>query len=66
MKRNEGMRVVIDALIATLAPVIYVIVFSVCTYITFALIGMGLFGGRMSSCSQPGAEYPFGKTQCTG
>lgn len=66
MKRNEGMRVVIDALIATLAPVIYVILFSICTYITFALIGMGIFGGKMSSCTQPGAEFPMGRIQCTG
>jgi len=64
MKRNEGMRVVIDALIATLAPVLYVIIFSLTTFFVAALIGMGLMGGKMSYCSGTGAEYPGGRTQC--
>ncbi len=32
----------------------------------FALIGMGLFGGKFSDCSAPGAEYPGGKVECSG
>lgn len=66
MKRNEGMRVVIDALVATIAPVTYVIVFACTTFAVFSLVGMGLFGGKMFYCSTPGAEYPGGKTECSG
>eukprot|EP00283_Hemiselmis_rufescens_P001020 CAMPEP_0173470360 /NCGR_PEP_ID=MMETSP1357-20121228/77838_1 /TAXON_ID=77926 /ORGANISM="Hemiselmis rufescens, Strain PCC563" /LENGTH=1141 /DNA_ID=CAMNT_0014438635 /DNA_START=15 /DNA_END=3438 /DNA_ORIENTATION=+ len=65
MKRNESMRVIIDALIATLAPVAYVVLFSSVTYVVFALIGMGLLKGRMFRCSGPGAEYPAGLAECS-
>lgn len=44
----------------------YVIVFSIFTFMVFALIGMGLFGGRLFRCSAPGAEYPRGKIECSG
>ena len=66
MKRNEGMRVVIDALMATTAPVIYVIVYSIICFIVFGLVGMGLMGGKMFYCTMPGAEYPEGKAMCSG
>jgi hypothetical protein len=39
MKRNEGMRLVIDALILSLRPVAYVAAFSIFTFVVFALIG---------------------------
>lgn len=66
MKRNEGMRVVIDALVATMAPVAYVILFACATFAVFSLIGMGLLGGKLFSCSMPGAEWPGGKLECSG
>lgn len=66
MKRNQGMRVVIDALISTLAPVAYVILFSTFTFLVFSLIGMGLFGGKMYRCTSPVADYPLGKRECFG
>lgn len=66
MKRNEGMRIVIDALVATTAPVAYVILFACATFAVFSLIGMGLLGGKLFYCSQPGAEWPGGKLQCSG
>ena len=66
MKRNKGMRDVIDALLRTLAPVAYVVLFSVFTFIVFSLVGMGLFGGKLYRCTTPGAEYPGGKTECSG
>lgn len=66
MKRNQGMRVVIDALVSTLAPVGYVIIFSIFTFVVFGVIGMGLFGGLFFRCSTPGAEYPGGKLECSG
>lgn len=46
MKRNKGMRLVIDALISTLAPVIYVVMFAIFTFMIAAIMGMGLFGGK--------------------
>ena len=71
MKRNKGMRVVIDALISTLAPVIYVIIFALFTFTIAAIMGMGLFGGKFYRCSTPGAEFDpqtltGGKAECSG
>jgi hypothetical protein len=66
MKRNEGMRIVIDTLICTFHPVAYVIVFSVITICVFAVVGLGLFGGKLFRCNMPGAEYPAGKPECSG
>ncbi len=60
------MRIVIDTLICTLHPVAYVIVFSVFTFCVFAVVGLGLFGGKLFRCNMPGAEYPAGKPQCSG
>mmetsp|Transcript_3722 Transcript_3722/g.9015 ORF Transcript_3722/g.9015 Transcript_3722/m.9015 type:complete len:2275 (-) Transcript_3722:103-6927(-) len=75
MKRNAGMRVVIDALLSTMIPVSYVFLFAVFTFVVFALIGQGLFGGKMSRCQDaepgeygvmPGTEFPGGLFECVG
>ena len=75
MKRNERMRAVIDALIGTLRPVIYVILFLSLTIVIFAIVGLGLFGGKFQSCStqdllfytvDASVSYPFGRTECVG
>jgi hypothetical protein len=75
MKRNESMRVVIDALIGTLYPVAYVLLFLLWTMLVFSLIGMGLFGGMYHYCStqdllsyttDPVVAYPGGKRECMG
>lgn len=75
MKRNESMRAVIDALIGTLRPVAYVILFLLLTMVVFGLLGMGLFGGKYQHCStqdllyytaDPAVSFPFGKTECVG
>lgn len=50
MKRNAGMRVVIDALLCTMIPVSYVFLFATFTFVVFALIGQGLFGGKLARC----------------
>lgn len=60
------MRIVIDALITTIQPVIYVIFFSAWTFCVFALVGQGLFGGKLYRCSEGQALYPEGKTECSG
>eukprot|EP00960_Hanusia_phi_P041224 754897-Hanusia_phi.AAC.1 len=66
MKRNEGMRVVIDALISTLLPVWYVIIFAIFTFIVGALMAVGIFGGKLKYCSTPVADFPLGKRECVG
>ena len=75
MKRNESMRAVIDALIGTLRPVMYVILFLLLTMVVFGLVGMGLFGGKYASCStqdvlfytlDASVSYPFGQNECVG
>ena len=64
MKRNQSMRVVIDALISTLQPLVYVILFLIFTLFIFSLMAMGLFGGKLHSCNDPSVAYPMGKADC--
>ena len=75
MKRVESMRAVIDALLGTLRPVGYVILFLTLTMIVFSLIGMGLLGGQFHHCStqdllyyttDPAVSFPGGKAECIG
>ena len=54
-----------QALVATLPPIGYVIGLWIFVFLVFAIVGMGVFGGRMFLCSY-GAEYPAGKTECSG
>jgi len=60
------MKLLIDALVGTLYPVVYVLLFASMTCVAFALIGMGMFRGRMHRCTWPGAEYPGGLMECSG
>ena len=66
MKRNKSMRHVIDALLGTLRPLSYVILFLMFTLVIFSCIAKGLFGGRLFKCTDPALAYPNGKTQCSG
>lgn len=67
MKRNQGMRIIIDALIGTLRPVLYVILFVVMTFFVFSLMGMGMFGRKMNKCNDViGVVYPQGIVECSG
>ena len=66
MKRNAGMKMLIDALIGTLYPVVYVGVFASLTLFSFALVGVGLFRGLLYRCTTVGAEYPGGVLECSG
>ena len=68
IKHNEGMIILIEAFIATLKPVYYVLIYTFITYFVFSLVGMSLFGGLFFRCSTkgPGVEYPGGKAQCSG
>ncbi len=66
IKRNEGMRILINAFIGTLQPIGYVLLYTAVTFSVFAVLGMSFFGGRFYACSTPGAEYPGGKALCSG
>ena len=66
MKRNAGMKLLIDALIGTLYPVVYVLLFACITALAFALVGQGLYRNLLDRCSTPGAEYPAGRIECSG
>jgi hypothetical protein len=66
MKRNAGMKLLVDALIGTLYPLMYVLLFACINALAFALVGQGLFRNLLDRCSAPGAEYPAGKIECSG
>jgi hypothetical protein len=75
MKRNESMRAILDALIGTLRPVAYVILFLLLTMVVFSMLGMCLFGGKFKHCStqdllsytfDASVSYPFGRRECVG
>jgi len=66
MKRNQSMRVVIDALITTLQPIAYVILFLIFTLVVFGLAAIGVFGGKLFFCSSPAVAFPLGKMECSG
>ena len=66
MKRSKSMRVVIDALLATLQPIAYVVLFLIFTLVVFGLIAIGVFGGKLFSCNNPNVVYPGGRRECAG
>ena len=66
IKRNEGMRLIVDALIATWRPVSMIIVLLVAVTTVFGVIGMSMFQGMFHMCSSPLVEHPQGKAECTG
>ena len=66
MKRNKSMRLVIDALLGTLQPLMYVVLFLAFTLVIFSCIGVGIFGGMLFTCNDPASVHPLGKTECSG
>lgn len=66
LKRNVGMKLLVDALIGTLYPMLYVLLFACINALAFALVGQGLFRNLLDRCSASGAEYPAGKIECSG
>ena len=51
--RVQGLKVVINALIASLPSLAYVLLVSLIVWIIFAIAGMSLFMGKFKSCSDP-------------
>ena len=59
IKRNQGMREVCSALVAVMIPLSYVLAFLFTFILAFSILAVGLFGGKLSSCSNPVANYPL-------
>jgi len=66
LKRNESMRHIIDTLIGTSRPLIYVIVFFLFNLIVFSCMAMAIFRGGLYKCNNPSLEWPLGKRECSG
>ena len=64
--RNDGIRVLIESFLRTLVPMTYVLVFQILNTLLWAFLARELFSARLHSCSGPGAEFPKGKSMCTG
>ena len=56
----------IDALLTTLQPIAYVILFLIFTLVVFGLIAIGVFGGKLFACTNTNVVYPEGKKMCSG
>ena len=54
-----------QALVFTLPPLAYIVALWMLFVIVFAIIGMAMFGDLLFRCTY-GAEYPEGKTECSG
>lgn len=50
IRRWESMRIIIDALLASVPAIANVIVFSVLVFTIFAIVGVQLFGGKFGCC----------------
>lgn len=61
---NEGMRVVFDALLDCLPTVLTVVMLSFLFYITFAILGVSIFGGMFYRCDC-GGEWGKPERNCT-
>jgi len=66
VKRNPGMRLIVDAVVVTLEPIFYVMLFLFFTVVVFGLVGIGVFGGKLFACTSANVAYPDGKTACAG
>jgi len=66
LKRSAAMKKIINALICTIIPALYVVAFQFFNLVVFGLIGMGLFGGKFYRCLPGGADYPAGIVECSG
>ena len=55
----------VQALVATLPPMAYVVALWMIVVVVFAILGMAIFGELLFRCTY-GAEYPAGKVECSG
>lgn len=68
IKRNQGMRLIVGALVATWRSVSMIILLAASLIVVFACIGMANFKNLFHSCNDATgpAAYPFGKVECAG
>ena len=66
MMRVKAMRIILNTLVGTLGPVLYVVEFIIFNFLVFALVGMGLYAGKFYYCSDPNIVYPDGNDACSG
>lgn len=68
IKRNPGLRLIVDALLATWRSVSMIILLATSLAVVFSCVGMACFQGTFNSCSDAAgpAAFPFGKTECSG
>eukprot|EP00281_Chroomonas_sp_CCMP1168_P027748 CAMPEP_0206246660 /NCGR_PEP_ID=MMETSP0047_2-20121206/19385_1 /ASSEMBLY_ACC=CAM_ASM_000192 /TAXON_ID=195065 /ORGANISM="Chroomonas mesostigmatica_cf, Strain CCMP1168" /LENGTH=603 /DNA_ID=CAMNT_0053672113 /DNA_START=264 /DNA_END=2072 /DNA_ORIENTATION=+ len=66
IKRNEGMRLIVDALLATWRPVSMIFLLALCVTTVFAIIGMAMFKGTFSRCTDVTVQWPRGRSDCSG
>ena len=66
VKRNRAMRDVVNALIAVMHPMSYILVLLCTLVLASSIVAVGAFGGRLHACSNPVAAYPLGKRECSG
>ena len=63
INRNEGMKVVINALLRSLPAVGYTVVLLVLFFFIFGILGINLFSGKFYSCSDATVRFKF---ECVG
>jgi hypothetical protein len=63
INRNEGMKVIVDALLRSLTPVLYTVIILFAYFFLFGVLGVSLFMGRFYYCNDPSVS---GKSTCVG
>ncbi len=64
IKRNEGLRLIVNALLATWRSVSMIMLLAASVAVVFAIIGMQCFKGRFHSCNDDAILFPMGKAEC--
>eukprot|EP00937_MAST-01D_sp_MAST-1D-sp2_P002072 g2072.t1 len=53
INRNEGMKVIINALLQSIVPIMYTCALIGAFFVFFAILGLTLFGGKFYRCNDP-------------
>ena len=65
IQRNEGMKVIVDALLRALMPVFYLTILLLCFFFVFAILGLDLFSGKFWRCNDP-SKAILKREDCVG
>ena len=63
INRNEGLKVIVDALLRSMTPVFYTVVILLAYFFLFGVLGVSLFSGRFYACND---KSVVGKSTCVG